>query len=188
MRKALMPPAPGTWNLRPWRSPSPRASRSRRRPSCDRRGHRGRIGPPRRRVRPLRPPQGQGLARRAGATVGSRRHEGRHCHGDHADRARRGQDDDGGHADPRPRPPRDRAGAGIARASLGPVFGIKGGAAGGGWSQVVPMEGSTSLHGRPPRNLGREQPARGDDRRTRSPAGTSSGSSHCGSPGAAAST
>ncbi|MBQ8495357.1 MAG: formate--tetrahydrofolate ligase, partial [Clostridia bacterium] len=24
--------------------------------------------------------------------------------------------------------------------SLGPVFGIKGGAAGGGWSQVVPME------------------------------------------------
>ncbi len=33
----------------------------------------------------------------------------------------------------------------IREASLGPVFGIKGGAAGGGWSQVVPME-DINLH------------------------------------------
>lgn len=29
--------------------------------------------------------------------------------------------------------------------SLGPVFGMKGGAAGGGWSQVIPME-DINLH------------------------------------------
>ena len=33
-----------------------------------------------------------------------------------------------------------RAAATIRQPSLGPVFGIKGGAAGGGWSQVIPME------------------------------------------------
>ena len=33
-----------------------------------------------------------------------------------------------------------RASAAIRQPSLGPVFGIKGGAAGGGYSQVIPME------------------------------------------------
>jgi formate--tetrahydrofolate ligase len=33
----------------------------------------------------------------------------------------------------------------IREPSLGPVFGIKGGAAGGGWSQVIPME-AINLH------------------------------------------
>src|SRR6185436_16594058 len=33
-----------------------------------------------------------------------------------------------------------RASATIRQPSLGPVFGIKGGAAGGGYSQVIPME------------------------------------------------
>lgn len=33
-----------------------------------------------------------------------------------------------------------RAAVSIRQPSLGPVFGIKGGAAGGGWSQVIPME------------------------------------------------
>ena len=33
----------------------------------------------------------------------------------------------------------------IREPSLGPVFGIKGGAAGGGWSQVIPME-EINLH------------------------------------------
>ncbi|HCU08538.1 MAG TPA: formate--tetrahydrofolate ligase, partial [Clostridiales bacterium] len=35
--------------------------------------------------------------------------------------------------------------AALREPSLGPVFGIKGGAAGGGWSQVVPME-DINLH------------------------------------------
>jgi len=34
-----------------------------------------------------------------------------------------------------------KAVAALREPSLGPVFGIKGGAAGGGYSQVVPMEG-----------------------------------------------
>ena len=38
-----------------------------------------------------------------------------------------------------------RALAAIRQPSLGPVFGIKGGAAGGGWAQVVPME-DVNLH------------------------------------------
>src|SRR5579872_7593488 len=38
-----------------------------------------------------------------------------------------------------------RATMSIRQASMGPVFGIKGGAAGGGYSQVVPME-SLNLH------------------------------------------
>ena len=65
--------------------------------------------------------------------------------GDHADARGRGQDD--GH---------DRAGAGAVQAgeraiaavrepSLGPVFGMKGGAAGGGHAQVLPME-DINLH------------------------------------------
>ena len=33
----------------------------------------------------------------------------------------------------------------LREASLGPVFGIKGGAAGAGWAQVVPME-DLNLH------------------------------------------
>ena len=33
----------------------------------------------------------------------------------------------------------------VRQASMGPVFGIKGGAAGGGYSQVVPME-ALNLH------------------------------------------
>src|ERR671916_1840066 len=38
-----------------------------------------------------------------------------------------------------------RATVAIRQASMGPVFGIKGGAAGGGYSQVVPME-ALNLH------------------------------------------
>ena len=62
-------------------------------------------------------------------------------HRDHADAPRRGQDDDDGRPCPGPQP--DRAGnaaVAIRQPSLGPVFGIKGGAAGGGYSQIIPME------------------------------------------------
>ena len=52
----------------------------------------------------------------------------------------RGQDDDVGRADAGPRPDRPQAGLALREASLGPVFGMKGGAAGGGYTQVVPME------------------------------------------------
>ena len=34
----------------------------------------------------------------------------------------------------------------IRQPSQGPTFGIKGGAAGGGYSQVVPMEGENSVY------------------------------------------
>ncbi len=53
----------------------------------------------------------------------------------------------------------------LREASLGPVFGIKGGAAGGGYAQVVPMEGhEPALHRRHPCDRCGEQPARRDDR------------------------
>ncbi len=53
----------------------------------------------------------------------------------------------------------------LREASLGPVFGIKGGAAGGGHAQVVPME-DMNLHftGRHPRDRRGQQPARGHAR------------------------
>src|SRR5882762_2056110 len=50
--------------------------------------------------------------------------------------------------------------------SLGPVFGMKGGAAGGGYAQVVPME-DINLHFTGDFNaIAREQSARGDDRQS----------------------
>ncbi len=48
--------------------------------------------------------------------------------------------------------------------SLGPCFGTKGGAAGGGFSQVVPWRRSTCTSRRYPRNRGGAQSARSDDR------------------------
>ena len=57
------------------------------------------------------------------------------------DAARRGQVDDDGRAGPGPQPrSASKAAVCIRQPSLGPVFGIKGGAAGGGYSQVIPME------------------------------------------------
>ena len=47
--------------------------------------------------------------------------------------------------------------------SLGPCFGMKGGAAGGGYAQVVPME-NINLHRRFPRHRHGPQPARRADR------------------------
>ena len=65
----------------------------------------------------------------------------RRRHRDHPDAARRGQVDDLGRARPGPQPHRAaKAAVNIRQPSLGPVFGIKGGAAGGGYSQVIPME------------------------------------------------
>ena len=61
--------------------------------------------------------------------------------GDHADAARRGQDDDHGRPGPGPQPDRAaRRRSPSASRRSGPVFGIKGGAAGGGYSQIIPME------------------------------------------------
>ena len=67
-------------------------------------------------------------------------------HGDHADEGGRGEDDDLrlAHAGPRRTSARSRCSA-CARRRSGPVFGIKGGAAGGGYAQVVPME-DLNLH------------------------------------------
>jgi formate--tetrahydrofolate ligase len=78
-----------------------------------------------------------------GSATGRREADRRHR--DHADEGGRGEDDD------RRQP---HAGLGkigkspvlcLREASLGPVFGIKGGAAGGGYAQVVPME-DLNLH------------------------------------------
>ena len=100
------------------------------------------LGLARRRGRAVRPDQGEGHARgdpprsrrrtRAASTSSSRRSRRRR-----SARARR-----------RPRSASRRASTGsaggprstIRQPSLGPVFGIKGGAAGGGYSQVIPME------------------------------------------------
>ena len=67
-------------------------------------------------------------------------------HRDHADAGGRGQDHDHG----RPRRRRSTASASapticLREPSLGPCFGMKGGAAGGGYAQVVPME-DINLH------------------------------------------
>ena len=62
-------------------------------------------------------------------------------HRDHPDAARRGQDHHHGRARARRfRHIGKRATVAIRQPSMGPTFGIKGGAAGGGYSQVVPME------------------------------------------------
>ena len=85
---------------------------------------------------------------------------------DHADAARRGQDDD--HGRPGAGLPAHRARRptlAIRQPSMGPTFGIKGGAAGGGYSQVVPMEAAQPAPDRRlPRGHGGAQPARRDDR------------------------
>ena len=97
----------------------------------------------------------------------SRSSEGqvRRRHGDHADAARRGQDHD--HRRPRPGDEAHRQASVIAlrQPSMGPTFGIKGGAAGGGYSQVIPME-LLNLHltGDFHADHGRPQPAVGDAR------------------------
>ena len=72
----------------------------------------------------------------------------------------------------------------LREASLGPVFGIKGGAAGGGYAQVVPME-DMNLHFT--RSARPTTCSRRCSRHTSSTA-TSSGSTRCRSPGGAAST
>ena len=58
---------------------------------------------------------------------------------------RGGGDHDDGGAGGRPAPPGEEAVLALREPSLGPVFGIKGGAAGGGWAQVIPME-DINLH------------------------------------------
>ena len=82
-----------------------------------------------------------------GARPAGRRPDGeahlRHRHD--ADEGGRGQDDDADRAHPGARQDRQEAVACLREASLGPVFGIKGGAAGGGLTQVVPME-DLNLH------------------------------------------
>ena len=100
-----------------------------------------------RRVRPLRQVQGQGRPLRRRPPRRPARREARPRDGDHADQGGRGQDDDVGLADAGARAHRPPGRALPARGmpSLGPVFGIKGGAAGGGYAQVVPME-DLNLH------------------------------------------
>ena len=66
-------------------------------------------------------------------------------HGDHADEGGRGEDDDVGLAHAGARRIGRKPVLCIREPSLGPVFGIKGGAAGGGYAQVVPME-DLNLH------------------------------------------
>ena len=66
-------------------------------------------------------------------------------HRDHADEGGRGQDDHRGRAHAGARPIGKSPVLCLREASLGPVFGIKGGAAGGGYAQVVPME-DLNLH------------------------------------------
>ena len=77
--------------------------------------------------------------------AGTLRREARLRHRDHADQGRRGEDGDGGLARAGPRTCRSEPVLCLREASLGPVFGIKGGAAGGGYAQVVPME-DLNLH------------------------------------------
>ena len=62
------------------------------------------------------------------------------CHGHHADTTGRRQVDDDGRPGPGDAAHRQAATIAIRQPSQGPTFGIKGGAAGGGYSQVVPME------------------------------------------------
>ena len=66
-------------------------------------------------------------------------------------RHRRGQDDHVGGAGAGS-PAATRAVVALRQPSMGPTFGIKGGAAGGGYSQVVPMERLNAPHGRLPRH------------------------------------
>jgi formate--tetrahydrofolate ligase len=67
----------------------------------------------------------------------------RHRH--QPDAGRRGQDDDDGRPRRRPQPHRPQGNDLPARALARPCFGMKGGAAGGGYAQVVPME-QINLH------------------------------------------
>ena len=90
----------------------------------------------------LRPDEGQGDAgRRRARRARTAAREVRGRHGDHADarsaRARRRPRS--GLAQGLNRIGR-KAAVAIRQPSLGPVFGIKGGAAGGGYSQIIPME------------------------------------------------
>ena len=66
-------------------------------------------------------------------------------HRDHADAGGRGQDHDHGRPDRRAQSHRQKGDVCLREPSLGPCFGVKGGAAGGGYAQVVPME-DINLH------------------------------------------
>ena len=66
-------------------------------------------------------------------------------HRDQPDAGRRGQDHDHGGPGRRAEPDRQAGGDRLREPSLGPCFGMKGGAAGGGYAQVVPME-QINLH------------------------------------------
>ena len=101
--------------------------------------------PAARRGRALRPLQGEDLAGGARAAAGRARRQARLRHGDDADAGRRGQDDDARRPDRGPRHIGKSPVACLREPSLGPVFGVKGGAAGGGYAQVVPME-DLNLH------------------------------------------
>ena len=67
----------------------------------------------------------------------------RHRH--QPDARRRRQDDDHRRPRRRPQPHRQEGHGGLREPSLGPCFGMKGGAAGGGYAQIVPME-DINLH------------------------------------------
>ena len=79
----------------------------------------------------------EGIRRARGA---SPRGQVRRRDRDHPDAARRGQEHDDGRAAQGLNRIGQQGGGTIRQPSLGPVFGIKGGAAGGGYSQVIPME------------------------------------------------
>ena len=82
-----------------------------------------------------------------------------------------------------------KAAVNIRQPSLGPVFGIKGGAAGGGYSQVIPMEDfNLHLTGRRPRHRRRAQPRRRVPRQQPPPQEPAQASTRTGSCGRASST
>ncbi len=117
-------------------------------------------------LRAVRTRQGEGfgpLHRCAGGTA-ERKADPRYRH--QPDTCRRGQDDDDSRSRATASMPSARTRrVCIREASLGPCFGMKGGAAGGGYAQVVPME-EMNLHftGDFPCHHVRPQSAVGDDR------------------------
>ena len=100
------------------------------------------LGLRRRRARAVRPDEGQGHAR--GDHAASRR-SGRAASTSSSRRSRRRRSARASRRRPSGSPrastgSASEAAVNIRQPSLGPVFGIKGGAAGGGYSQVIPME------------------------------------------------
>jgi hypothetical protein len=92
---------------------------------------------------PIRPLQGQDPARRHRASRAHRAPGARHGH--QPDAGRRGQVDLTVGLGAGPAAPGHKTMLCIREPSLGPVFGVKGGAAGGGYAQVVPMD-DINLH------------------------------------------